>query len=134
MISPIGRRNLGISRYLAIVVAISVSLLSLGGLGISLVLADGRAETSPSVVTILGLFGTITTGLIAALKSTETADVASKTQDTVQMTQDIVSLTASQNATIQQVLMAHCGAICPLPSCGLRDRHITIMEGISRDP
>lgn len=115
------RPNLGISRPLAIVTVIGVSVVALAVIVVSFLVIGVAADASPSLVTVVGLFATVITGLFAALKATETADTASKTHD-------VVTLTASQNAAIQQVLMAHCGAICPLPNCALRELQARPLE------
>jgi predicted PurR-regulated permease PerM len=102
--------NMGISRQLAVTVAIVGLCLVLVAF-LWAVVSDRVSETT--LLTFVGLFGTTMATLVASLKATETADTAAKTYQTTQ-------LTASQNAAMQQQLMAHCGEMCPLDSCPLR--------------
>lgn len=104
--------NMGISRQLAVTVAIVGLCLVLVAF-LWAVVSDRVSETT--LLTFIGLFGTTMATLVAGLKATETADTAAKTYQTTQ-------LTASQNAAMQQQLLAHCGDLCPLPECPLKVR------------
>jgi hypothetical protein len=110
-----GRRvaNLGISRQVAVLVALVSALLTIGALGISMLVFGVSQETVPVIATLVGTLGISANGLISALKSTEAADTASKTQQ-------VAELTASKAATIEQLTTAHCGEICPSLICPLR--------------
>lgn len=94
--------NLGISRPLAVTVAIVAVCVALAAM----------VYRGIDATTILVFAGVLTT-LVGTLKSAEAADTVSKVLPTVEFT-------ASQNAAMQQVLTAHCGEICPLPNCPLR--------------
>jgi hypothetical protein len=98
--------NLGISRQLAVTI-------SIGTVCVSLVVAIRSGIDATTVMAFVGVL----TALVAALKSTESADTASKTHN-------IVQLTASQNAAIHQTLVSHCGDMCPLDACPLRSGNV----------
>jgi hypothetical protein len=102
-------RNLGISRQLAIAVAI---IAVCGALAVGL----SRGMDATAIVSFMGVL----TALVGALKATEAADTASKTHNLAHQANALAKLTASQNAAIAQLYMAHCGDICPLTECPLR--------------
>lgn len=104
--------NLGISRQLGSLIAIAGAMMALTAIMIVAIL--NKAESAPAVAAVVGSIGAIALALVSALKSTETADTAARTHRTV-------AYTASQNATLQQLVTAHCGAICPLETCPLKD-------------
>lgn len=101
-----GPKNLGISREFANIVAV-ISVLT----SITLV-ALFSAGNLPMILTAVGPLLVI---LMAAFKSTEAADTAAKNQQ-------IAEFTASQQAAMQQTVMAHCSDLCPFTTCGLRKK------------
>jgi hypothetical protein len=103
-------RNLGISRQLALVVALGFACVALLALVWGVVAARVSEQT---LILFVGLIGTLTTALIGTTKAIESADTSSKVQTAVHFT-------ASQQAAMQQVLTAHCGEMCPLDHCPLR--------------
>lgn len=95
--SPVAPQNLGISRQLAVtisIVSVVVALITLT-VGASLGVID-----SQTVLTFVGTLGVIIPTLVSALKATEAADTASKVSNTVQFS-------ASQHASVLQMLQEH---------------------------
>jgi len=89
--------NLGISRQLAVTISIVSVVLAL----LVLVIAAGLGVIdSATLVTFVGTLGVVIPSLVSALKATEAADTASKVSNTVQFT-------ASQHASVMQMLQEH---------------------------
>lgn len=101
--------NLGISRQLANIIALGCVLLTLTLVAIF---------SAGNLAVIAAAVGPLLLALVAAFKSTEAADTASRTHT-------VVEFTASQQAAIHQTLIAHCGDICPLENCALRGFKVT---------
>jgi hypothetical protein len=89
--------NLSISRQLAV----TVSIVSVVAALIALVIAAALGLiTSEALLGFVGLLGVVIPSLVSALKATEAADTAAKVSNTV-------TLTASQHATLMQLLTDH---------------------------
>jgi hypothetical protein len=107
--SPIPK-NLGISRQLSLtVVAVGVCLTVIAIVG---GVVFGRVDGAVIAV-LVGQLGLLLPAIAGSVKATESADTASKSHQ-------LTVLTASQNASLQQMMLAHCGELCPLDSCPLR--------------
>ena len=105
-------KNLGFSRQFALTVAFvgaCVTVIALIG-GIAFAHIDAG-----SLLTMVAMLGTLSAALVGSVKATESADTASKNHQ-------LTEFTASQNASLQQLFMAHCGELCPLDNCPLRKR------------
>jgi len=89
--------NLGISRQLAVTVSIVSVVVALLALVFAAALGVIDSQT---LLTFVGTLGVVIPSLVAALKSSEAADTASKVSNTVQYT-------ASQHASVMQMLQEH---------------------------
>lgn len=105
--------NLGISRQTAVAFALLGLGVSLCGMVVAALYYGLNDRTTPVVMAVVSSFGALMLGLVSALKSTEAADTASKAHRAT-------LLTASQTAALHQTLLAHCGDLCPSPTCPLR--------------
>jgi len=95
--SPVKPANLGISRQFAVAVSMVSVVLAL------LILTIGAGLgfiDSQTLLTFVGTLGVVIPSLVAALKSSEAADTASKVSNVVQFT-------ASQHASVMQMLQEH---------------------------
>lgn len=99
--SPIPPANLGISRQMAVTVSMVSVVLALTVLTIG---AGFGIVDSQTVLTFVGTLGVVIPSLVAALKSSEAADTVSKVSNTVQFT-------ASQHASVMQMLQEHTGVM-----------------------
>lgn len=89
--------NLGISRQMAVTVSIVSVVVALITLVFAASLGFVNAET---LIAFVGMLGVVIPSLVSALKSSEAADTASKVSNTVQFT-------ASQHATVMQMLQSY---------------------------
>lgn len=86
--------NLGISRQLAVTVSIVSVVFAL----VTLTIAAGFGFVdTQTLIAFVGTLGVVIPSLVSALKSAEAADTVSKVSNTVQFT-------ASQHATVLQML------------------------------
>ena len=97
LMTTVGPKNLGISRQLAVTVSIVSVVLALIVLVIGSAIGVVNSET---LIAFVGTLGVVIPSLVSALKSAEAADTASKVSNTVQFT-------ASQHATILQMLQSY---------------------------
>lgn len=112
--------NLHISRQIAISMSV-ISVVVGCTIMVTVISIYGLAEGStPIIISLAAALTTSIPGLIAALKSTESADTASKTHDTAEATRTITEFTASQTAVLQMQFNEHCGEVCPAQECPLR--------------
>jgi hypothetical protein len=120
-IHPQRPHNLRISRQVAILIAVMSVVAGVTAM-IVVISIFGIAEGStPIMVSLASALATAVPGLIAALKSTESADSASKAQNTAEAARRISELTASQTVALQMQFNQHCGEVCPAKDCPLRD-------------
>jgi protein-disulfide isomerase-like protein with CxxC motif len=97
----------------AILLAVAGGFLALSAIVIAMIVTGLDDRSTPVVVSIASTLGLGLTTLIGALKSAEAATSAKGAQRTAVQT-------ASDTATIAQVVQAKCGDICPLLNCPLK--------------
>lgn len=98
----------------------TITLLAIGGVIVALamvlavVMWQGiDSGSTPVAVSLAGSIATVSAALVAASRA-DRARVHAKRSE------QIAEFTASKTAAIQQELSAHCGDLCPSPTCPLR--------------
>ncbi len=124
-----GARNLNISREVAVGATLLGTVFALAGIAVGILVYGIDATSTPVIVGICGTLGILVNGLVSALKSAEAADTSAKARNIAARTHDLTELTASQNASLHQTLLAHCGDICPLDTCPLRRTPLGALNG-----
>lgn len=117
-------RNLGISRPLAVLIAIVCSIIAVASIVIAISIFGVDDVSAPVVLSLVGTMGSVIVSLVAALKASETADTSARTNriaeaavSEVVETKRAVQLTASQNAAMQQLLATSMGNLCDRDDC-----------------